>query len=89
MITKIILLYLIAINLTTLVVYADDKRRAKRGLWRTSEKTLLTLAAVGGSVGALLAMLLVRHKTRHMAFVVGVPVILLLQLALAYLLLER
>lgn len=79
---KYLLIYIILINLVTFVVYADDKRRAKRHSWRTSEATLVTLAAIGGSVGALLAMLVFRHKTRHNQFTIGIPTILIVQILL-------
>lgn len=79
---KYLLVYLILINLVTFVVYVDDKRRAKRHSWRTSEFTLVMLAVIGGSLGALLAMLLFRHKTRHTQFIVGVPTILIAQIFL-------
>ena len=79
---KAIILYLIAINVVTFLVYGLDKWKAKRDAWRISETTLLLLAAAGGSVGALLGMQIFRHKTKHVKFTVGVPVILLVQVAL-------
>ena len=79
---KTIILYLIAINVVTFLVYGLDKWKAKRDAWRISETTLLLLAAAGGSVGALLGMQIFRHKTKHVKFTVGVPVILLVQVAL-------
>ena len=57
-------LYLICINMITIAVYGIDKRNAVHGKWRIRVSTLLTLAAVGGSAGALLAMHLFHHKTR-------------------------
>ena len=80
---KLLLIYIILINLLTFYVYVDDKRRARKGRWRTSEATLVMLAVVGGSPAALLAMLLFRHKTRHMQFVIGIPAILIIQLLMA------
>ena len=79
---KTIILYLIAINVVTFLVYGLDKWKAKRDAWRISESTLLLLAAAGGSVGALLGMQIFRHKTKHVKFTVGVPAILLVQVAL-------
>ena len=81
---KLFLAYFILINIITFIVYADDKRRARRGLWRTSESTLVLLAVAGGSVGAMLAMLLLRHKTRHTRFVIGIPTILVVQILIAF-----
>lgn len=76
--------YLIIINLVTFVVYGMDKRKAIKNKWRIPEKTLLGLAAAGGSVGALAGMYGFRHKTKHMKFVIGVPVILAIQIGIAY-----
>lgn len=76
-------LYLLLINLITLLVYGVDKRRARKEKWRISERTLFLLPFAGGSVGALAGMYLFRHKTRHWYFRLGLPAILLLQLALA------
>ena len=83
---KFLAIYLIVINLVTAFVYFIDKQNAKKKLYRVSERTLITLALVGGSVGALLAMLLFRHKTKHLFFTLGVPLILFLQLALVWVL---
>lgn len=77
---QILLIYLVLINLVTFVVYGMDKRRAVKRKWRIPEKTLLMLAAAGGSVGALAGIYGFRHKTKHMKFVVGVPVILIVQI---------
>lgn len=73
---------LLLINLITFAVYGYDKSCARRGAWRVPEIRLLLLAAVGGSVGALGAMFLFRHKTKHLKFTIGVPVILGLQVFL-------
>lgn len=73
--------YLAIINIVVLVVYGGDKLFAKLDYWRVPEKVLLLLALLGGSIGALLAMQIFRHKTRHLKFRYGVPVILLLQVA--------
>ena len=78
--------YLAIINVLVLVVYGGDKLFAKLDSWRVPEKVLLLLALLGGSIGALLAMQIFRHKTRHLKFRYGVPMILLLQVvALVYL----
>lgn len=80
-----LLLYvLIALNLLTFVVYGIDKWRAVKGKWRIPEATLLILAAIGGSIGALLGMQIWHHKTRHLKFKYGVPFILLAQIVLIY-----
>ena len=78
---ELIYWYLAIINIVVLVVYGGDKLFAKLGGWRVPEKILLLFALLGGSVGALLVMQIFRHKTRHLKFRYGVPLILLLQIA--------
>ena len=70
------------ISFVTFIVYGIDKFKARRGLWRISEKTLLALSLLGGAAGGLLAMQIYRHKTRHWYFYVINVGALLLQLAL-------
>ena len=77
--------YLIFINIVTFLVYGIDKWKAKQGSWRISEATLLMLAVIGGTIGALLGMQVWRHKTMHKKFKYGLPLILLAQIALIYL----
>ena len=80
---SVLLICLALINVVTFFSYGDDKRRAKRpGARRIPEKTLLLMAALGGSPGALAGMRVFHHKTRHWYFRCGVPAMLLLQLAL-------
>lgn len=79
---SVFLLFLLLINLVTFLVYGMDKYKAKQDLPRIAERTLLGLALLGGSLGALLGMHLFRHKTRHWYFRYGIPLILLAQLAL-------
>ena len=80
---RLLLYYLLAINLLTFVLYGIDKYKAKRKRWRIPEAMLLWLAVLGGSPAALVAMRLFHHKTLHKKFRYGVPAILLLQLAVA------
>lgn len=80
---RIVLFYLLAANLLTFVTYGIDKYKARHKKWRIPEATLLLLAALGGSIGALLAMRVFRHKTLHRKFRYGVPAILLVQIAAA------
>ena len=77
-----LLYYLIGINIVTFLVYGIDKWKAKQGSWRISEATLLILAIIGGSIGALLGMKVWRHKTQHQKFKYGLPLILLAQILL-------
>ena len=78
--------YLLEINVVALILGAVDKIRARTGRWRVPEGTLLLSAALGGAAGLLLTMLLLRHKTKHKKFILGVPAILLAQVALLLLL---
>lgn len=71
--------YLVGINVFAFSIYGMDKFKAQRGLWRIPEKALLLAAALGGSVGAYIAMKLFHHKTRKGKFYIGVPVIFMLQ----------
>ena len=86
---NIILYYLLAINIASFFLYGIDKYKAKKGKWRISEATLLTMAAIGGSIGALAGMRLWHHKTMHKKFKYGIPVIIIFQVALAVYLLTN
>lgn len=80
---SIIPLYLIIINASAFLLMLIDKQKARRGAWRIPEVTLLASAILGGSVGALAGMYCFRHKTRHVKFSLGIPLILAVQIALA------
>lgn len=84
MIWKEIVIYLIVINMLTFCVYGIDKRKAIRKQLRVPERTLLFLAVIGGSIGALAGMQVFRHKTRHLKFKLGVPGILVVQVIILY-----
>ena len=84
-----IICYLLAVNIVTFLLYGIDKFKAKKGKWRISEATLLTMAAIGGSIGAWAGMRLWHHKTMHKKFKYGIPVIIILQVALAVYLLTN
>lgn len=75
--------YILLINIIAFIMYGLDKKKAKKGQWRTPEATLIGVAAIGGSVGALWGMKHFRHKTKHKKFTIGVPAILIVQIALA------
>ncbi len=75
-----IILYLLAINIAAFIAFGIDKYKAKRDKWRIPESTLLTMAVLGGSIGALAGMKIWRHKTLHNKFRIGIPVILVLQI---------
>ena len=79
---KFFIYYLILINALAFLLMLSDKHRAKRKLWRIPERVLFASAIAGGSVGAICGMYLVRHKTKHLSFTVGMPLILALQILL-------
>ena len=94
----IVLIYLAVTNVVTFFIYGVDKwrstsgrllptgrKKAKQGSWRISETTLLILAVIGGSIGALLGMQVWHHKTMHKKFKYGLPLILLAQIVLIFL----
>ncbi len=83
------LIYLLLINAVGFGVMLYDKYLAKNNLWRIPEKTLLGIAAFGGSVGCWLGMYTVRHKTKHLKFTIGIPVILVVQIWIAIFLLKQ
>ena len=79
---KYLLAYLLIINVLGFILMLVDKLKARKNLWRIPEATLMTVAALGGSIGSLLGMYTVRHKTKHPRFTVGIPLILALQIIL-------
>ncbi len=75
---------MLIINLTAFFVTAYDKFAAIHHKWRVRESTLLIISATGGSIVMFLTMIIIRHKTRHHKFMVGIPIIIFIQLVLAY-----
>lgn len=84
MMDELLYFYLAVMNVAAFVMMGADKRRARKGRWRISEKALFAAALAGGSAGAILGMQIFRHKTRHWYFVWGMPAILAVQLLLLY-----
>lgn len=80
---QLILIYLLIINALGFLLMLADKQSAQKSLWRIPESTLLTAAVLGGSIGCLIGMYAIRHKTKHLKFTLGIPVILFAQIALA------
>ena len=79
---KNIIIYLLGINVITFLAMWLDKYKAKKGKWRTEEKTLFTLVALGGGIGGILGMHVFRHKTKKFRFVIGFPFIIIMQILL-------
>ena len=79
---KYLALYLLFINVISIVLCLADKLKAKLDGWRIPEKTLFITSLIGGSVGMYITMQLIRHKTKHKRFVIGLPIIILVQCAL-------
>ena len=80
----VMICYITIISIIAVIVTAKDKIRAIKGGRRTPEATLLLLSALGGSVMMLVMMLLIRHKTKHKKFMIGIPIIIVLQAVAIY-----
>lgn len=85
---KFLIIYLILINLIAVIVTVHDNAAAVKGNRRVKERTLLLISALGGSPAMLLTMLLIRHKTRKAKFMVGIPLIMILQAVIVFLVLR-
>lgn len=79
---KLLIMYLLLINALGLLLMIVDKSRARKRLRRIAEINLFTVGILGGSAGIIFAMIMVRHKTRHLKFTIGMPLILALQILL-------
>lgn len=77
---SVFIFYITFINLLGLYLMYSDKLRAKKRAYRIPEATLFTVAVIGGCVGCITGMYLFRHKTKHLTFVIGLPLILILQI---------
>lgn len=80
--------YLVIINIIAFIVYGIDKLKAKKGKWRITEATLLLLAIIGGSIGAWCGVKVWHHKTLHKKFRYGIPLIIVIQIAMIWYLLK-
>ena len=80
---RILFIYLLVINVATFLTFGIDKWKARNNRWRLREAALLGLAVLGGSIGAWLGMKVWHHKTLHRKFKYGIPLILLVQIAIA------
>ena len=81
---KLCIIYLVSINLALFIAMYLDKQRAIQRKWRVPEKTFWLLAMVGGSLGGILGMNIFRHKTKHLKFKYGFPIVLIIQIIITY-----
>lgn len=79
---KYLLIYLALVNALACLLMLIDKIKAKKKLWRIPERVLLGVSAIGGSLGGLIGMQLFRHKTKHLQFAIGIPVMLVVHIVL-------
>lgn len=79
---KNIIIYLLIINIIAFLAMFIDKKKAEKDRWRIKESTLLTLALIGGSIGAIVGMYMFHHKTKKPRFFIGIPVMIVLQILL-------
>ena len=85
MLIKVLLVYLLIVNAIGFILMLTDKIKAKKNLWRIPEVTLFLVAAIGGSIGSILGMYTFRHKTKHVSFLLGMPLILAVQIVIVIL----
>lgn len=85
---SILVIYFASINILGFTMMGIDKYKAKKRAFRIPEATLFIVAIIGGSIGSILGMYTFHHKTRHWYFVYGMPIILLLQIAVIIFLLN-
>ena len=78
--------YIIFVNILGFALMGIDKRKARKNAFRIPEATLFAMAIIGGSLGSILGMQLFRHKTKHLLFIIGMPVILACQIIIGILL---
>ena len=80
----LLIIYALVMNVCGFALMGIDKNKARKKAWRIPEATLFLFALFGGSIGCIAGMYIFRHKTRHWYFVVGMPLILILQLIAVY-----
>lgn len=81
---KYFIYYIVIINLIAIFITILDKQKAKKHKWRIKESTLFLFSALGGSVGMFLTMKSIRHKTKHKRFMLGIPIIFIIQSVLFF-----
>jgi uncharacterized membrane protein YsdA (DUF1294 family) len=78
------IIYLVIISLFAIGLTVYDKRAARLRQWRIRERTLMIVSLVGGSAAMLATMRIIRHKTQHPKFMIGIPIIIFLQVAVGF-----
>lgn len=79
---RVIYIYLAIVNIAAFIIMGIDKYKAHRHKWRISERSIFTVGLIGGGVGVLLGMGIFRHKTKHLKFTLGIPAVVILNIAL-------
>ncbi len=86
---NLIIFYLCVMNLLGFIFMYIDKEKAKKHKWRIPENTLMLIAILGGSIGSLIGMNTFRHKTKHIKFKYGIPLIIVFQIIIIFLILNK
>ena len=86
---KFLAIYLLFINVVAVIVCITDKIKARLDKWRVTEKTLVAISVLGGAFGMYATMLVIRHKTKHNKFMLGLPFVILLQCVIIIMILQR
>jgi len=86
---KYLILYLVVVNILAFFTYFIDKKKAEKGKWRIKESTLLIFSFIGGGLGSLLAMRIIRHKTQKFKFKIGVPIFTIISIIIIYFLIAQ
>jgi len=86
---RTLVLYLAAVNIAALLAMGMDKYKAQRHKWRISEASLFMLGLIGGGIGIYLGMGLFHHKTKHLKFTIGIPIVIIVNVIALWYLLQR
>lgn len=84
-----VIIYITAVNIAAFAVMGADKYKAQRNKWRISEASIFALGLIGGGAGLYFAMKLFRHKTRHLEFRLGIPVLVIINIIMLWYILQR
>lgn len=86
---RVVFIYITVMNILGFVIMGVDKHKAYRHKWRISEKSIFLAGLLGGGLGILLGMSFFHHKTKHLKFTLGIPLVILMNIALLGFLLQR